>query len=211
MSLPISQFENMLAKPIVNGPSKPMKLNPVRPFANNPPLINYDESVVNYNSGGIITHDDGAICGPVVVMILGDNRAGNVLSTTFSRIDFVCKRAMLINEIRFSEDLSAKGAQVIIRIATYDNRGVDVEMHKRTIEPKPDKRFSFMKFDRTPLMIYGGQKFCVKISFNRSVILRHINKQGISANEFVDLPSDNEIKNYFNCVQSLVVSSAPNA
>lgn len=211
MSLPINQFENVLAKPNVNNSSMPMKLNPVRPFANSPPLINYDESVANHNSGAIITHDDGAICGPVVVVIMGDNRAGNVLSTTFSRIDFVCKRAMFINEIKFSEDLSAKGAQVIIRIATYDNRGVDVEMHKRTIDPKPDKRFNFMKFDRTPLMIYGGQKFYIKMSFNRSVILRHINKQGISTNDFVDLPSDNEIKNYFNCVQSLVVSSALNA
>lgn len=204
MSVPVGEFESMFMS---NTP--PVKLNPIRPFAN-PPLINFDENLIetNNNNNNIITRDDDR---KGILVMIGDRRQSQCLQTSFSRIDFVCKQPMLINEIRFSEDLSSKKAQVILRIATYDKHVADVEVHKRTIDHVPGRRLNFIKFDKAPLKIYGGQKFCVKISFSQNVNLRHVNKDGITPNDFVDFQLDNEPKNYFNCIQSLTVSNIMNA
>lgn len=202
MSVPVSQFENMFKTT-----TPPVKLNPIRPFA--PPLINFDEDLIGSNNNNIITQDDDCK-GKIIVMIM-ERQRGQSLQTTFSRIDFVCKQPMLINEIRFSEDLSIKKAQVVIRIATYNNRGQDNEIHKRTIDYLAGRRLNYIKFDRTPLKLYGGQKFYVKISFSQNVNLRHVNKDGITPNSYVNFQQDNDSKNYFNCITSLVVSNTLNA
>jgi hypothetical protein len=69
-------------------------------------------------------------------------------------------------------------------------------------------RLNFVKFSKKPLKIYRGQKWVVKMNFAQPAPRVHLNPDGLSTTEILDIHmSENGVnKKYFNCVSKLVVS-----
>lgn len=72
-------------------------------------------------------------------------------------------------------------------------------------------RMNFLRFTRDPLKVYVGQKFFVKMNFNNAAQRMNVAAEGLSSNEMVGLRKDPDVKKYFNCITSLVVSEMPTA
>lgn len=212
MSIPTQIFEGqstdaMIAKFLADEKKNQNlpKLNPVRPFAEQPQttqLINFDDDEIE----NIITYDDDdKSSGKLKVVIKGPRKKQR---TQFSRLDFVCKKAMTIHKIILSEDLATKGCELLIKVCSYDHKNDVKDLHTRSFKTKSAMPLSFINLNRFPLTVFGGQKFFIKIKFSGSVEALHINANEITPNEFVELRKDSDVKNYFNCVSSLIVCAA---
>jgi hypothetical protein len=70
---------------------------------------------------------------------------------------------------------------------------------------------SFIRFSRDPLKIFVGQKFFVKLNFSESSSRCNINPETLSASDMLQLNKDANVKKYFNCISSLLVSEMPTA
>lgn len=183
------------------------KLTPYRPFAvDEPKLINFDDE--EDGIGHIITHDDDDQSREIKAMINGPRKKQK---TQFSRLDFYCKNPLSIHKIVMTEDLSNKCAELTIKVCFFDQQNNVKDLHTRTIKTKNGMHLNFVNFHRSPLVVFGGQKFFVKIKFSELAEVLHLQANGMAANELVELRKDSEVKNYFNCISSLVVSSAKNA
>lgn len=117
----------------------PYSINPIRPFAgssNVGPLINFDD---DDDRESIISKDDDNES-KLKVAVVG---ARHQWATEFSRLDFVCKRSMLIHEIWFSENLAPKCKEVRLTVSVFEgNKRSDI--HNRTIvnnKPGESARF----------------------------------------------------------------------
>jgi hypothetical protein len=179
------------------------KLNPIRPFADQPLIILDDDD----ETPTLITHDDEdneMSSGQIKAVILGKRMKKK---TQFSRVDFICKTPMTIQKIFLSEDLSKKGCELMMKVCSYDHKNEVKDLHTRTFRTSSKMPLNFINLSRTPLSIFGGQKFFIKIKFNECVEVLHINANEITPNEFVELRKESDVKNYFNCVSSLVVSA----
>ena len=110
---------------------------PQRPFAGrdkskqrrssvkNEPLISIDDDDDNES---IISKDD-ELDVKIKISVLGPRQQ---LPTEFARLDFICKRSMLIHDIYFSENLAAKSREVKVTISVFEgNKRSDI--HNRTI------------------------------------------------------------------------------
>lgn len=119
----------------------PTNYDAYRPFASgglpNPPmgeLINFDDED---DRDSIISKDD-EFTAKVKINVTGKRQQWE---TEFSRLDFVCKRSLLIHEIWFSEDLAPKCKKVELTVSVFEmNKRSDI--HNRTImnNNKPGKR-----------------------------------------------------------------------
>lgn len=102
----------------------PHMSHPIRPFhgsyqgipfpSHNGPLINIDD---DDDRASIISKDDDHQA-KVKVNVLGSRHQWN---TEFSRLDFICKRSMLLHEIWFSEDLAKTCKSVDFTIGVFEN------------------------------------------------------------------------------------------
>lgn len=125
----------------------PYMYNSVRPFAGPPPFTQNNqpynvvpprvENLINFDDDdneSIISKDDEEkvkvnVCGPRQQLV-----------TEFSRLDFVCKRSMMIHEIWFSENLAPKCKEVKVTITVLDGTNRS-DIHRRTIpNNKPGMR-----------------------------------------------------------------------
>ena len=70
-------------------------------------------------------------------------------------------------------------------------------------------KMNFVRFNRSPLKLYIGQKFFIKLNFNESAERLNVHSNGLTPNDFLDLRNDSETKKYFNCISSLQVSEMP--
>ena len=93
----------------------------------NQPLINFDDD--DDDKASIISKDDD-VKGKVKVNVFGSRNQWN---TQFSRLDFVCKRSMLLHDIWFSEDLAKSCTIVEVTIGVFENNQRN-NIHNRTIK-----------------------------------------------------------------------------
>lgn len=70
---------------------------------------------------------------------------------------------------------------------------------------------NFIRFTRDPVKVFVGQKFFVKMNFNTPGVRLNVNAEGLSPNEMVVLRKDPDMKKFFNCITSLVVTEMPTA
>lgn len=64
----------------------------------------------------------------------------------------------------------------------------------------------FIQFNREPLKLYIGQKFCIKMNFTDSVQRINNSADALGPNDFLELQRNSDGKKYFNCVAALVAS-----
>lgn len=67
----------------------------------------------------------------------------------------------------------------------------------------------YLTFARDPLKIYIGQKFFVKLNFSEAASRLNVNADAMSSNNMLELRKDADIKKYFNCITSVVVTEMP--
>lgn len=70
---------------------------------------------------------------------------------------------------------------------------------------------NFIRFSRDPLKLYIGQKFFIKVNFSESAKRLNIHPEYLSPNDFLEIRKDADVKKYFNCISSLLVSEMPSA
>lgn len=70
---------------------------------------------------------------------------------------------------------------------------------------------NFIRFSRLPLKVYIGQKFFIKVNFSESAHRININSESLPPNDFLELRKEADVKKYFNCISSLLVSEMPSA
>lgn len=103
-----------------------------RPFAapqsKNQPLINFDDDEDDRSS--IISKDDE---GTVKVFVQGKRFKH---PTEVSRIDFVCKRSMLLQEVFFSQNLALGSKDIHLTVGVIENNKT-TNIHSRHIVNKP--------------------------------------------------------------------------
>lgn len=90
------------------------------------PLISFDD---DDDRSSIISRDDD-LQAKVKANVIGPRHQYH---TEFSRLDFVCKRSMLLHEIWFSEDLAKSCKTVELTISVFENNQRN-DVHKRTIK-----------------------------------------------------------------------------
>lgn len=127
--------------PHIGPQSFPYMFEAIRPFANNTvqPLICLDDDDDDRES--IISKDDDNIS-KVKIGVLGKRYQ---CATEFSRLDFMCKRSLLIHEVWFSEDMAKKCKEVKFTISVFENDKRN-DIHNRVItNNKPGKLLSVLK------------------------------------------------------------------
>jgi hypothetical protein len=129
--------------PPPNMQANPHLPNAYRPFAEmrnkNGPLITFDDDEDDRSS--IISKDDEAT---KKIAVQGKRFQH---STEISRMDFVCKRSMLLNEIFFSQNLAVNSKEIRLTVGVIDNNKT-TNIHNRHIVNRPGKKTSnFQAFE----------------------------------------------------------------
>ena len=90
-------------------------------------------------------------------------------------------------------------------------KNVPRSIHMRiwNIEPKKGIMNTRLFLSKNPLKIFIGQKFSIKVNFDKTISCMHLNVQSSSNSEFFEIRKDID-KNYFNCVSYLVAQPMTN-
>lgn len=117
-------------------------INPIRPFAGSSSsnLINNDD---DDDKESIISKDD-EVDEKIKVKVNGPRHQWQ---TEISRIDLVCKRSMLLHEVRFSENLALNSKEVQITVTAFDN-GKKIDLISRTIKINKSCRFKVLSSEQ---------------------------------------------------------------
>jgi hypothetical protein len=136
---------------------------------------------------------------------------------------------MLVTEVWFNQDLALNCKELRVTVGVIEHKqGLPSNIHYRVIKNnKPGERYLFkfsicsknveilgmkfncVRFSRDPLKIYVGQRFFIKLNFSEPAERLNINATGLSQNNMIELCKDADVKKYFNCVSSFVVSEMP--
>lgn len=123
-------------------------------------------------------------------------------------MDLSCNKSILLHEIGFTTDLAKYGNVIKLSVSIFegDHRS---DIHHRTMNiDRRGMKINFVKFTRTPLKFYIGQKFFIKVNFVGPVSVPHVTGDNFSHSGFFETRKDVN-KNYLNCVSYLIISDMP--